>query len=343
MKVAIVHDWLTAMRGGERCLEVFCELFPDADILTLVHVRGAVSPTIEKHPIRTSFIQSLPYGVSRYRYYLPLFPSAIRSFDLSGYDLILSSSSCVAKGVLAPPHACHVSYVYTPMRYIWDQYDAYFSAGRSGWLSRSGMGAVRRRLREWDVSSNSSIHSLLTISNFVAGRIKQYWGLDATVVYPPVDWHAFRASTRDDGYDLIVGAFAPYKRMDLAIEAFNRMRKPLKIIGSGQDERRLRRIAGPTVDMLGWQPDHVVREYYERCRALIFPSEEDFGIVPLEAMACGKPVIAYGRGGAVETVVPINQQEAKDKRQEALSSSVAGSNLEPRARSRVPPTGGVLL
>lgn len=295
------------MRGGERCLEIFCELFPDVEIYTLLHVKGSVSSAIEQHPIRTSFIQRLPFHAPAYRYYLPLFPTAIESFDLNGYDLVISSSHCVAKGVRVPEGTCHVAYLYTPMRYIWDQYEAYFSKGQAGRLARMMMFFIRNKLQSWDVASNDHVHGFIAISEYVAQRIQRCYGREATVVHPPVDWHSFQASDRDDGFYLMVAAFAPYKRIDLAIEAANTMGFRLKIIGAGQYEKRLRRMAGPTVELLGWQSDEVVREHYARCKALIFPGEEDFGIVPLEAMACGKPVIAYGKGGARETIVPINE------------------------------------
>jgi len=313
MKVALVHDWLTGMRGGERCLEVFCELFPEADLYTLLHIPGTVSPTIEKHTIQTSFIQRLPLSRTAYRYYLPFFPMAIESFDLTGYDLILSTSHCVAKGVRVPQGACHIAYIFTPMRYVWDQYEAYFGGDRSSRLVRAAMGLVRPRLQRWDVNSNHGIHAMAAISLHVADRIRRFYGREDDVIYPPVDFEAFSVSERDEGFYLIVTAFAPYKRVDLAIEAFNRLKLPLKIIGTGQDEKRLRQMAGPTIEFLGWKSDTEVREYYSTCRALIFPGEEDFGIVPLEAMACGKPVIAYGRGGVLETVVPLNGSPSDER------------------------------
>lgn len=309
------------MRGGERCLEVCGELFPEAPIFTLLHVKGSVSPELEKHRIITSPLQRLPWASTRYRYYLPLFPVLIESFDLSGFDLILSSSHCVAKGVRVPRGTCHISYVYTPMRYVWDQYESYFEKGRAGFFARSLMKLVRRRLQSWDVASSEKVHYLIAISHHVAGRIERHYRRRADVIYPPVDYEAFPISTGHTGFYLMVTAFAPYKRVDLAIDAFNRMGKPLKIIGAGQDERRLRALAGSTIEFLGWQPDSVVRDYYAACRALVFPGEEDFGIVPLEAMACGKPVIAYGKGGALETVVPLNP------------------NRELRTTNREPPTG----
>jgi glycosyltransferase involved in cell wall biosynthesis len=310
MKVALVHDWLTGMRGGERCLEVLCELFPEAPIYTLLRVPGAVSSTIEKHPIRTSFIQRLPAAQSAYRYYLPLFPRGVESFDLSGYDLIVSTSHCVAKGVRVPSGAFHVSYVHTPMRYVWEQYEDYFGRGRSGWAVRAAMGIIRRRLQRWDRGSNDGVNVFVANSCHVADRIRRLYGRQADVIYPPVNFEAFSVSHRDEGFYLIVTAFAPYKRVDLAIEAFNRLKMPLKIIGTGQDENRLKETAGPTIEFLGWKSDAEVRESYSACRALVFPGEEDFGIVPLEAMACGKPVIAYGRGGVLETVVSLNRSQS---------------------------------
>ena len=296
------------MRGGERCLEALCELFPEADLYTLLHVQGTVSSTIEQHPIRTSVIQRLPCAATHYRYYLPLFPWAIESFDFTGYDLVISSSHCVAKGVRVPEGTFHLAYIFTPMRYIWDQYDAYFGEGRAGWLTRRAMALLRRRLQNWDVASNTRVNSFVAISHHVAQRIERFYGRKAEVLYPPVNWQSFEASQQDEGFYLMVTAFAPYKRVDLAINACNRLGRPLKIIGSGQDERPLRQLAGPTVEFLGWQPDEVVKDYYARCTALLFPGEEDFGIVPLEVMACGKPVIAYGKGGALETVVPLNPE-----------------------------------
>ncbi len=306
MRVALVHDWLTGMRGGEKCLEVLCELFPDAPIKTLIHVQGSVSGKIERHPIIPSSLNTIPFIKTQYRYFLPLFPSAIESFEFGDFDLILSSSHCVAKGIRVPEGTCHMSYVHTPMRYIWDVHDQYFGEKRFFSLKKMGMAFFRKRLQRWDVQSNAHVYGFIANSYNVAGRIKRYYGREAIVVHPPVDWHAFEASDDDAGFYLMVTAFAPYKRVDLAIQAANQLQLPLKIVGQGQEERRLKQLAGPTVDFLGWMSDEQVRESYRRCRALLFPGEEDFGIVPLEAMASGKPIIAFGKGGVLETVVPLN-------------------------------------
>jgi glycosyltransferase involved in cell wall biosynthesis len=308
LRVALVHDWLTGMRGGERCLEVFCELYPQADLYTLLYVPGSVSPTIERRRIVTSFVQKLP-GVARYyRHYLPLFPAAIERFDLRGYDLVLSSSHCVAKGVLAPggPHVC---YCFTPMRYVWDMYGEYF--GRSaGFLTRALMPPVAAALRRWDRRASRRVDHFVAISRLVADRIQRFYGRSAEVIYPPVDVQRFRlAEEEPEDFYLVVSALAPYKRVDLAVAAASRLGRRLVVVGSGPEEAKLRAQAGRTVEFLGWRDDDEVADLYRRSRALLFPGLEDFGIVPLEAMASGRPVIAFGAGGALETVVPLDGDE----------------------------------
>ncbi|MDD5559188.1 glycosyltransferase [Candidatus Methylomirabilis sp.] len=336
-RVALIHDWLTGMRGGERCLETLCELFPGADIFTLLHVKGSVSKTIEERRIRTSAIQSLPFAAGCYRYYLPLFPWAIERLTLDRYDLILSSSHCVAKGVKPPPDALHIAYLYTPMRYIWDMQDAYIGSGRMGPVSRLMLRAIAERLRRWDIGVNTRVDHFVAISQHVADRIRRHYGREAAVIYPPVETTRFHIAERTDDYYLVAGAFAPYKRIDLAIEAFNRLGRRLVIVGEGQESRRLRHMAGPTIEFLGWRPDSEVADLLSRCHALVFPGEEDFGILPVEAMACGRPVIAYGKGGVTETVIPLDRSMFDVQCSEphhTFSLQPSAFNPEPR-----PPTG----
>ncbi|MFZ1059004.1 MAG: glycosyltransferase [Candidatus Rokuibacteriota bacterium] len=303
-RVALVHDWLTGMRGGERCLEVFCELFPEAGLFTLLHVPGTASPVIENRRITTSFLQRLPGVEARYRALLPFFPLAVERFDLRGYDVILSSSHCVAKGVRVPRGTLHLCYCFTPMRYVWDRYDDYFGA-RAGRAVRLLMPPVAAVLRRWDRRTAARVHHFVAISRFVADRIARCYGRDAEVIHPPVDVQRFRLSEEAGEFYLVVSALAPYKRVDLAVEAANRLGVRLVVVGSGPEERRLRALAGPTVEFLGWRSDAEVAELYARSRALLFPGVEDFGIALLEAMASGKPVLAFDRGGARETVLPL--------------------------------------
>jgi len=304
MKVAIVHYWLVGMRGGEKVLEALCEIFPEADIFTHVYVPDAVSEAIRRHRVKTTFIGSLPRAARLYKRYLPLMPLALEQLDLRGYDLVISSESGPAKGVIAPPHALHLCYCHSPMRYLWNMYHDYQS--QAGRVTRMAMPILAHYLRLWDAASAVRVDHFVANSETVAARIRRYYGREAAVVWPPVDTDAFMIAPdheRSD-YMLMVGELVAYKRPELAIEAFNRTRARLVVIGGGEMLHRIRRLAGPTVEVLGPRPFEELRHHYARCQALIFPGEEDFGIVPIEAMASGRPVIAYGRGGATETVLP---------------------------------------
>jgi glycosyltransferase involved in cell wall biosynthesis len=303
LKVALVHDWLTGMRGGEKCLEVLCELYPEADLFTLLHNKGSVSATIERREIHTSFVQHLPLAEAMYRNYLPLFPKAIERFDFTPYDLIISTSHCVAKGAIPREGALHICYCHTPMRYVWEMYEEYFGKGQAGFPTRMLMSIVAPSLRRWDVRTSNRVHYFIANSENVRRRIQRHYHRDAEVIYPPVDASQFQLQTHDDGYFLIVSAFAPYKRIDIAIEAFNELGERLVIVGDGPEGKALKNLAKSNIEFAGWASEKTLAGYYQRCTALIFPGEEDFGIVPVEAMAAGKPVIAYGRGGALETVM----------------------------------------
>ena len=302
MKVALVHYWLVSMRGGEKVLEELCQLFPHADIFTHVYDPEAISPIIKRHRIRTTFINGLPFAKKLYGRYLPLMPMALEQLDLRDYDLVISSESGPAKGVLTRPDALHVCYCHTPMRYIWKMYLEY--KGSVNPLLRPLVAWLTGSLRQWDQHSANRVDVFVANSENTRRQIRKYYGREALVVYPPVDVNAFQPSDRDSGdFYLYVGQLVRYKRVELAIQACNQLQRNLVIIGEGEEYKSLRSLAGPTIRFLGRQDFDVLREHYTTCRALLFPGEEDFGIVPLEAMATGKPVLAFGKGGALETVI----------------------------------------
>jgi glycosyltransferase involved in cell wall biosynthesis len=301
----LVHDWLTGMRGGEKVLESLCRLFPDAPIYTLVHVRGSVSELIERHPIRTSVIQRLPDPARRYRHYLPLFPTAIELFDLDDVDVVISTSHCAAKAVVPTGRAVHICYCHSPMRYAWDQFDYYFGEARQGPVASAAFRQVMAWLARWDRATATRVDRFVANSSFVAGRIARYYNRRASVLHPPVDTQFFTPDGEaPEPYFLVVSALVPYKRIDVAILAANRLGVSLKIVGTGPEHDRLRTLAGPTVKFLGAVDDETLRQAYRRAQAVVLPAAEDFGIVPVESLACGRPVIALARGGATETVVP---------------------------------------
>jgi glycosyltransferase involved in cell wall biosynthesis len=304
MRVAIVHYWLIGMRGGEKVVEALCDLFPAADIFTHVYAPDAVSDTIRRHAVKTSFIASLPRARRLYKNYLPLMPLALELLDLRGYDLVISSESGPAKGVIVPPSAAHLCYCHSPMRYVWSMAQDY--RANAGFLKRCLLPPIAHYLRLWDAAAAQRVDHFVANSLTVKARLRRYYGRDADVVPPPVDVGAFAIAGEGEveDYCLLAGELVRYKRADLAVEAFNQMGERLVVIGGGEMLKAIRRLAGPTVTVMGPQPFEILRHHYARCRALIFPGEEDFGIVPVEAMASGRPVIAYGRGGATETVVP---------------------------------------
>ena len=302
-RVVLVHDWLTGMRGGEKCLEPLCRRWPDARLLTLLHKRGSVSGTIEATSVRPSFLNRLPRVERYYRYLLPLMPFAA-GWRVADADLVVSLSHAVAKSARPPEGVPHVCYCFTPMRYAWHMKESYFRAtGLIGRLKAKAIDKLLSRIREWDRRTSERVTHFIGISNTVRERIRDCYGRDAAVIYPPVDTDFYTPSdeAREDFY-LVVSALAPYKRFGLAVEACRKLGKELVVIGSGQEYAKLKATAGPHVVFLGWQPDVVIRDHLRRARALLFPGEEDFGIVPLEAQACGCPVIGYGKGGLTETV-----------------------------------------
>jgi glycosyltransferase involved in cell wall biosynthesis len=312
LRVALIHDWLTGMRGGEKALEVFCEMFPAADLFTLVYLPGTTSPIIERRSVKRSAIQWLPMAGKLYRQYLPLFPIAVEQFDLDGYDLVISTSHCAAKSVVVTGRARHLCYCLTPMRYAWDQFDAYFGIDRVGKLGNLMLRPVLAGLARWDRATEGRVHRYLAISQYVARRIALYYNRQSTLVYPPVDTDFYTADTDVPAAPptltqppkfLVVSALVPYKRVDLAMMAARQAGVGLTVVGNGPERANLERLTGDGIELLGWRTDEEIRDLYRSSIATILPGEEDFGIVPVEAQACGRPVVALGRGGALDTVI----------------------------------------
>ncbi len=304
-RVAVVHDWLNGMRGGEAVLEAILDLYPQAEIFTLISEPEKISAKIKAHKIHTSKIQNFLGGINHYRYFLPYMPRAIEAFDFQGFDLIISSSHCVAKGIRKPESAVHISYVHSPMRYIWDRFEDYFGSGRASLPVRIAANILRGKLQKWDrrTSSKENIDLILANSKFISNRILEFWGRDSRVVHPFVEFSRFQKPRKPKDYYLVFGAFAPYKRVDLAIEAFRKLQLPLVVAGGGQDLERIQGLVKNTKIQLIFDPSNAeVERLYSECRALVFPGIEDFGITPLEAMASGAPVVGIDSGGVKETV-----------------------------------------
>ena len=338
MKVALVHDWLTGMRGGEKVLDAICELFPDAPLFTLLHVPGSVSARIEARPITRSLAQALPRARRFYRHFLPLYPALVETFDLDAYDLVISSSHCAVKSVVAP-RAVHVCYCHSPMRYAWDRFPEYFGPAQVGRAASALAAPVLAALARWDASTARRPDRFLANSQYVAGRIRRYYNRRSIVVYPPVDTDFYRPSgdmpARTHPNFLVVSALVPYKRLDVAIEACRRLRVPLRIVGTGPELGRLRELGGNDVEFAGWKSDEEVRELYRNATAVLLPGVEDFGLVPVEAQACGTPVVALDDGGARETVVDgVTGVLAADRTPDAFADALSralGSRFDPAA------------
>lgn len=299
------------MRGGEKALEVFCEIFPDADLFTLVYLPGTTSPLIEQRTVKRSAIQRLPLAGKLYRQYLPLFPIAVEQFDLDGYDLVISTSHCAAKSVVVTGRARHLCYCLTPMRYAWDQFDEYFGPERVGRIGNMILRPMLAGLARWDRATEGRVHRYLAISQYVARRIALYYNRQSTLVYPPVDTEFYtpepaaptsQAPSAAPKF-LVVSALVPYKRVDLAMMAARKAGVALTVVGKGPEQANLETLAGDGIELAGWRTDDEIRDLYRTSTATILPGEEDFGIVPVEAQACGRPVVALGRGGALDTVI----------------------------------------
>ena len=306
MRVALVHDWLTGMRGGEKVLDAICELFPSAPLFTFLHVKGSVTPRIEARRITTSLAQRLPMASRLYRHFLPLYPGLVEAFDLDAYDLVISSSHCAAKSVVAP-RAVHVCYCHSPMRYAWDQFGEYFGPRHVGKPASLALRPVMAALARWDRATANRPDRFLANSQYVAGRIGRYYNRRSTVVYPPVDTDFYRpagsfSSPSTPGF-LVVSALVPYKRVDVAIEACRKVGVPLRVAGRGPELQRLQELGGDEVEFLGWRTDEQIRALYQEATAVLLPGVEDFGLVPVEAQACGTPVVALNEGGAAESVI----------------------------------------
>ena len=304
LKVALVHDYLNQYGGAERVLEELHTLFPDAPVYTSMYWPEKMSPTIRRLDVRTSFMQRVPLVTRNHQPFLLLYPLAFESFDLSGFDVVISNSSAFCKGVVTPPGTLHICYCLTPMRWVWN-YHAYVDRERLGWLARLVLPAAISQLRAWDVATAQNVDRFLAISRTVGARIRKYYRRDSSVIYPPVNCDAFQlAPSRVGDYYLVVARLIPYKRIDLAVDAFTRLGIPLKIVGSGgRNLPELKARAGKNVEFLGRVSDTELKRLYAGCRGYVFPGEEDFGIAPLEANASGRPVVAYAGGGALDTVV----------------------------------------
>jgi len=302
MKVALLHDYLNQAGGAERVLLALSELYPDAPIFTLIHDKKRLTG-FESKDIRTSFLQKMPFASSKIRWYLPLMPVAIEQINLSDYDVVISSTSALIKGVITHPKTLHICYCHTPTRYLWSEAHQYHKEIKEGKLVGKFLPIILNRLRQWDQLASQRVNHFIANSDFIAKRIKNYYNRESTVIYPPVDTQNFYISDKLGNYYLLISRLKPYKKVDLVVHAFNKLNIPLKIIGIGEEEKKLRAMARPNIEFLGAVTEEEKRKYLSECLAFIHPQIEDFGITPVEAMASGRPVIAYSEGGVLETVI----------------------------------------
>jgi glycosyltransferase involved in cell wall biosynthesis len=317
IRVAIVHHWFVSLAGGERVVDTIASMFPHADVFTLFLDQRKVPFGLRKHKITTSFLDKIPAARRAHRYFLPFYPLAVEMLDLSGYDLIITSDSGPMKGVITDPHSMHICYCYSPMRYVWDAHSAYLR-GMSP-LIRTAFRPVSHYVRNWDYSAAQRVDRFIAISRYVAGRIRKYYRRDSTVIYAPVDTSRGFIADKHEGYYLTVGRLVPYKRTDILIDACCRLGRKLVIVGDGPEMKRLKQKAAKNIEFLGEVDDSQLSDIYARCRAFLFAADEDFGLVPLEAHSYGRPVIAFGKGGALETVVGSYTPARHQKQGEELA------------------------
>lgn len=304
-KIALVHDFLLKLGGAERVVKVFADMFPEAPIYTLLYDKEKVGKIFPESRVRTSYLQKYPKFIrKRQRYLLPLMPRAIERLDLSGFDVVLSSNSAFAHGIITNSNTRHICYCHSPMRYAWDWTHEYTKEQKVGPIRKAAIAVLINKIRMWDKIAGDRADEYIANSDNVRKRIKKYYGKDSKVIYPPVDISRFKPRKKHENYFLIVSTLTPYKKIDLAVQLFNKIGRQLVIIGDGSHKPYLQSIAGPNISFLGFKDDDLVAEYFMNARAFIFPGEEDFGITPVEAMAAGKPVLAYGRGGTLESVIP---------------------------------------
>lgn len=306
MKITLVHDYLNQYGGAERVLEALCEIFPEAPIYTLLYDETATGRVFKGREIHTSFLQNIPFTRKHHRLFPLLMPLAIEQFDLSYFDVVISVSASFAKGVVTKPHTRHINYCLTPTRFLWDDSHRYIDEFKYPWPIKKLIPTLIAYLRIWDKEAALRADEFVAISDFVKRRIKKYYDREAKIIYPPVDTARYKIADQISDYFLMVGRLVAYKRFDLAVKVFNAIGKPLKIVGEGPERKQLEKMAKKNIEFLGLISDYQIPELYARAQAVIFPQEEDFGLVPLEAMAAGRPVVAYRSGGALETV--INKQ-----------------------------------